>query len=205
MRRKSNERRFLTQSAWGKYCSLWVTSTMVRLSSRSIFRIPSCIRWSLRWISRAEKGSSCHDDNGSAFGATTYGIQGNSQVLIPVNSGRSTETQKRSHQIKTVLRNGFLNLQNTKTWTVFLQKALSNTSCVNFLWGFLGPAALPRCAHGPCSWRTQLLSGSRQRPSRTTHIFLFPLNITAFSCFCWFWCGLFVWLVFWGAFLFCFY
>lgn len=47
-----------TQSAWGRYCSLCVTSTTVLFSSLSSLRIPSCIRWSLRWISSAEKGSS---------------------------------------------------------------------------------------------------------------------------------------------------
>lgn len=51
----------LTQSACGRYCSLWVTRTTVLLSSRSSSRIPACIRWSLRWTSRAEKGSSWVD------------------------------------------------------------------------------------------------------------------------------------------------
>lgn len=50
-----------TQSAWMRYWSLWVTRTTVRLSSCRYFRIPSCIRWSLRWMSRAEKGSSYRD------------------------------------------------------------------------------------------------------------------------------------------------
>lgn len=49
----------LTQSACMRYCSLWVTRTTVRLSSCRNFRIPSCIRWSLRWMSSAENGSSC--------------------------------------------------------------------------------------------------------------------------------------------------
>lgn len=97
---RKTEKRFLTQSAWGRYCSLWVTSTMVLLSSRSIFRIPSCMRWSLRWISRAEKGSSYHGDKGSAFGARTCGIQGNWQVWIPVKPSRSTQTHKRAIRSK---------------------------------------------------------------------------------------------------------
>lgn len=164
---RKNGKRFLTQSAWGKYCSLWVTSTMVLLSSRSIFRIPSCMRWSLRWISRAENGSSWQEEKGSAFGARTYRIQGNWQVLIPVKPVRSIRTCERGHQIKIMLWNGFFNLQNTKPWTVFLKRALSNASCVNatILWGFLGSAPLPRCAHGLHSWRTWLLLGSRQCPS----------------------------------------
>lgn len=48
-----------TQSACIRYCSLWVTRTTVRLSSCRNLRIPSCIKWSLRWMSSAENGSSC--------------------------------------------------------------------------------------------------------------------------------------------------
>lgn len=57
----SSETFTLTQSACMRYWSLWVTRTTVRLSSCRYFRIPSCIRWSLRWMSRAEKGSSYRD------------------------------------------------------------------------------------------------------------------------------------------------
>lgn len=86
----------LTQSAWGKYCSLCVTSTMVRLSSRSIFRIPSCMRWSLRWISSAENGSSCHKEKRSAFGASTLKkLYGNWQIFnISKTSYINTDNQK---------------------------------------------------------------------------------------------------------------
>ena len=67
----------LTQSACGRYCSLWVTRTTVLLSSRSSSRIPACIRWSLRWTSRAEKGSSWVDGRkqGQAWGWVTVDVK----------------------------------------------------------------------------------------------------------------------------------
>lgn len=54
-----------TQSAWGRYWSLCVTSTTVLFSSLNSLRMPSCIRWSLRWISSAENGSSYNTQKNS--------------------------------------------------------------------------------------------------------------------------------------------
>lgn len=107
----------LTQSACIRYCSLWVTRTTVRLSSCRNLRIPSCIKWSLRWMSSAENGSSCE-----TWGVNLWQVYNtdNTKSSSKDRNRRKDETTSLNIPANSLWHHINAMTGNTVSWTQFL-------------------------------------------------------------------------------------